>query len=183
MACLILLFMEENTGKKLTCSFKSLKMPQKLLLVALLVYIISSCKQEKHCFTNPLDKTDFCLVSDIEKSALTFHFESYGGFMFSLDTLYFSEGRINQEIDFTDDVISEAEINNYKGAPIKELVFVGDTLIDDQLLESRYGIVKRQKRTKHNVEYAQLFSKKKNRIIGNFEYYPYRNRFIISITN
>lgn len=167
----------------LTCSFKSLKMPQKLLLVALLVYIISSCKQEKHCFTNPLGKTDFCLASDIEKCALTFQFESYGGFMFSLDTLYFSEGRINQEIDFTDDAVSEAEINNYKGAPIKELVFVGDTLINDRLLESRYGIVKRQKRTKHKVEYAQLFSKKKNRIIGNFEYHPYRNRFIIRITN
>jgi hypothetical protein len=122
-------------------------------------------------------------VKDLERKSSNFQFEPYGGFMFSLDTLYFSEGRINQEIDFTDDVVSEAEINNYKGAPIKELVFVGDTLIDDQLLESRYGIVKRQKRTKHNVEYAQLFSKKKNRIIGKLEYYPYRNRFIISITN
>lgn len=158
------------------------KSNQIIILLCVIVNFLS-CQSDlidkKISFFIPIKNKNLTSISDFSVNKIKLEFEQYKGFVFKLDTLYFVNGFIDQEIDFFD-VINKKEINELSKKSIKNICFYGKRKLNIDFFELKYGLnLKLSFKTKGKKIFS-IFHKKTK--IGNLEYYNYNLVFIITLT-
>ena len=122
------------------------------IAVILIALIISSCNDIKKGIWIPGNNKLYENVYDLEEDSILISFAHYMGFITTIDSIYLQEGYIEQELDLGD-ISSDKLIEKFKTKPIKEIIFVGDSISTDKFKENYSLVLKKSPLNKNETSY------------------------------